>query len=1058
MSTQPADLDTLFRDFRSAEQLDHREIASLLRLPFPVPPSDPSPPVARHGKSAWAGMPQLDSLYRHPSLAGQEELVDRLLAGAVEEEIPQGKTFNLATGQTGGLLLLLTGRCKLLHNPPRFDADGERTKDEIPSLLAWLGPGSWLGLGHTLEAIMGRELMAAVPGAREGMSHAEVIRLREARFQEQFRELRALLAAGGEAELLDQHARKLRELYTERRNFLGVMSLTLSDEAAVKGTIIGSPGRGTARCLRVPVAHVVEVAAQSMPLRMWLVQQFFLTRMGSPMVREIMEAHPLLTNLDVTQRSFLSATAAYRIHLGDDGKLDPEGPRPYLPARTRGGRVALILEGQAQSYLPGRSRQDQGRLVGTFGPGELIGHEDLVTAEDFETYTVEATPDAVAARAGTQDLMAAEEPRRRAEVYLAPGTVLLEWDWTAFRRAMTSTPGSWVSMIRYARRGCRVSRTTSVPIYGVLGDQPGVGVTSTALGLAVALARRPELQPVQRAAMLPTPVILVDFDGERTWTERWQHLGFQRRDLLMPQAEDPLTGEARPPIPGTILLCSHGGCGRCEELPERIRVVWTRRLQDTVDLVSFATWSDHLRRIVVSGASVTRERWAGIRNALNQNDITVVWLNNEPGAHYEATAELPRHLVRVDRMDQHYIARARERAAGARIEWNKPAQEADLRSYALVASGHMRLPDDARSVDELWRCDFDAVWSRADRRGLADCLDRLARIVEGETVGLALSGGGPLGCCQIALLEELQLARVPIDYLAGSSVGAVVGALYAAGGLPLIERFLRDHAPTGFEDASFLKAFLILLRDSPFARSLTTGALWDTEMLGQIIDDLGKEAFGGEDLPLECTYLPFYPVSANLNSQAPFTTTAGSLGLGVRTAAGMPPSIPGVWRSEERLLDGALIQNVPSNLLRQHGADFLVAVNVMKPPLGVTEGRMQRALYNATFGRVEDVVRGIFLLAWKAGDDQGRLDANHLVDFRTEGAWLIEWWRGWRLREVARQQLEQRQVAARIAVHYAQREAWELNQVDIIDVDVSEPPPGGDIDGAPGKPWWRPRR
>ena len=1068
MSDLAPDVRTLLEEFRGSSNLRPREMAQLLTLPTAVSLTGPTPPQAEDGTSSWSGLPQVASLYRHPILAGHSDVADALLAGATEVVVPSGTVWNLARGETDGLMLLLHGRAKLIHNPVRYDLDGEETKGAIPSLLGWLGPGCWLGVAGAMELVLGQQLLAGASGARPGMARDEMIRRREKDFQRRFAEVRGKLAvARTEAETAELSG-TLRELYSSRRSFLGVMSLTLSDTASVKAVVIGGPERPQgARFLRIPFEHVVQVAAGSDPLQTWLKQQLLLNRMGSPLVHELFERHPLLANLDANQRAYLSSAASYSVLMAPgapaapsamEGSASPPEPQTWLASRRPGGRVALIVEGQAQSYLPGRAKDSQGRLVGTFGPGELIGHEDLVTAADFESFSGEGMPDPSAAQAAFEVLSKATEPARRTDLYLAPGTQLLEWDWRVFRRVLAGSPGTWLGAVRYAQKGCRPQTRSSVPIYAVIGDQLGIGVSTVALGLAVALSRR--LAPAQAASgpMTVTPVILVDFDGERTWKERWQKLGFQRTDVAMPQTSDPLTGEARQPVPGTVLLCSHGGCGQCDELPSKIRIAWTRDLQNTVDLISMATWSDDLQRVVVAGASVGREKWAGIRNSLNQSDIQVVWINNEPGAPYQATNELPSQLVRVDRVDAHYRRRARERALEAREEWDKPQDQADLRSEALITTGHMRLPDDVRSAEQLWRCDFDGVWSRVAERGFADCMERLVRIVEGESVGLALSGGGPLGCCQMALLQELCLAKVPIDYLAGSSVGSVVGALFAAGGLPLLDRFLQEHSPTGFEDEPTLKALLIVLRDSPFVRALTTRALWDTEYLGEVMDALGREVWDGEDLPLECTYLPFYPVSANLNSQAPFTSLAGSIGFGIRTSAGMPPSIPGVWRSEERLLDGALVQNVPSNLLRQHGADFLIAANVMKPPLGVTEGRKDRKVYNATVGRVEDVVRGIFLLAWKAGDDQGRLDANHLVDFRTTGAWLIEWWRGWRIREVARQQLVARHVAARIAVHYDKRQDWAENQVDIIDVDATQPPAGGDVAGAPGKPWYLPRR
>ncbi len=1017
------------------ESLDPHELADLLQLPFPMKPSDPAPLPTAGGQDPRRHWPQLASLYRHPTLAGEQEAADALLAGAEEIVVDHGTEFGVSEG-VGGLFLLLDGRAKLLHSPMRVDFDGRPTRPEKPSLLGWLGPGCWLGLERAVERIIGPMMVSRmdsdVQEAISGMDHYDDMRVAAMRFYDtREAEIRKILADPWSRAKAERAQDDLRKLYVRRRNFSGVMGLANHMESGVRFKVLAQPHRFDegARVLSIPEAHVEEVFAEHQVLKQWLVQQIFMTRLGIPFVRELLESHPLFSNADADQRAFLASTAAYSVYRSPGSD---ETPRPWLPARRAGGRVALMIDGQGQSYLRGRSRKHNARLVGTFGPGELLGHEDLVTAEDFEGFNPEIRGRLEALEAGPAvgrtDL---EEPARRTELYLGDHSVILEWDWSTLRRALSSTPGTWYAAVRYAQRGCLPLRQEPVPIYAVIGRAGASGVTTTAYGLAIALSRREGMVLSRRDEVGPLPVTLIDFDGEETFRTRWKPRGFERDTFMLPLSPDSLTGECRGQIEVSVLR--RGSTG--SDLPDRIRVVWAKQPQDASTLITLGMWSDRLKRVVVAGGTQQHPWWQELRDTLNQNDVHVVWVTNEPGAQYDATSEVPGKLIRVDRVDANYRRLAAERARAVVDRW-RTADDPPA-SPALLTTGHMRLLDDQESADQLWDCRIEEVWARAGAPGLAQDLDRLVRLVEGESVGVALAGGGILGCCHMALIDELELAGVPIDYVAGSSIGAVVGALYAAGGRHLLDRMLEEHSPRGFEDVGFLRAFYKTWQRSPFVRSLTTGALRDTTALGELMDALGREVYDGEDMPLECTRIPFYPVSANLNSQAAFTSLAGTLGLGVRASAGMPPSIPGLWRNGERLLDGALVANVPSFLLRSHGADFMIASNVMRPPLGRQPERMPKELYNATFGRVEDVVKGIFLLAWKAGDDQGRLDANHLVDFRTEGAWLIDWWRGWRLRERAREQLVASRTAARISVHWAKRESWSSNQVDRIDVDVN---------------------
>ena len=115
----------------------------------------------------------------------------------------------------------------------------------------------------------------------------------------------------------------------------------------------------------------------------------------------------------------------------------------------------------------------------------------------------------------------------------------------------------------------------------------------------------------------------------------------------------------------------------------------------------------------------------------------------------------------------------------------------------------------------------------------------------------------------------------------------------------------------------------------------------------------------------------------------------------------LPPIFPTLLRGSDRVADGAFIANVPSRVLRAVGAHFVIAANVVPPPPAPAPVRLDlRSLVTwlprKIVERLEDTVRGVFVLGWKAGEDQGALAADYTLDLFPGAATanLFEMWRG----------------------------------------------------------------
>lgn len=189
---------------------------------------------------------------------------------------------------------------------------------------------------------------------------------------------------------------------------------------------------------------------------------------------------------------------------------------------------------------------------------------------------------------------------------------------------------------------------------------------------------------------------------------------------------------------------------------------------------------------------------------------------------------------------------------------------------------------------------------------------RWGRALTDRRVGLALGGGGAFGFAHIPLIECIEKAGIPIDLISGCSVGAGVGAYYAARGLDGLSEFLAEAGGVLFKRG-----------------------LISSRMIGQFIDGV----LGG--VRLEDLEIPFYPVVVDIDTACQTTIRSGTVGRGVQASASFPgfftPTIleqrlMGQKRRRFRFVDGGVINIVPDDTLYTQGAQVALASNVIPPP------------------------------------------------------------------------------------------------------------------------------
>ena len=179
------------------------------------------------------------------------------------------------------------------------------------------------------------------------------------------------------------------------------------------------------------------------------------------------------------------------------------------------------------------------------------------------------------------------------------------------------------------------------------------------------------------------------------------------------------------------------------------------------------------------------------------------------------------------------------------------------------------------------------------------------------SVGLALSGGGARGFAHVGLLEALEYSGFPIDMVSGTSMGAVIGSLYANGmSIGEIWRFgLEASQSKVSRDFKGIKLLRLLLTDK----------LITPTYIERFIDArLG-------DLSFEKLKLPFACVAMDLRTGEKIIFTEGELAAAVRASVNLPGIFAPVEYRHRYLVDGGVVDFIPIDAARGLGADWVLA-------------------------------------------------------------------------------------------------------------------------------------
>ena len=252
-------------------------------------------------------------------------------------------------------------------------------------------------------------------------------------------------------------------------------------------------------------------------------------------------------------------------------------------------------------------------------------------------------------------------------------------------------------------------------------------------------------------------------------------------------------------------------------------------------------------------------------------------------------------------------------------------------------------------------------------------------------IGVAMGGGGAVAMTEIGVLAWFEQHHIPVDVIAGTSMGSILGALYSTGKTPeqMTHIMTEESVASIFRIQSeySLQDFRRREDSRDVPNSITVGLKHGASLRNALLTDTGLNqlldreflAYNDQtdfnDLPV-----PFRCQATDLTAGKPVTFSRGSLQDAVRASA----AIPGVFRPFEldghEFVDGAILENLPTTDVKAMTADVVIAISLSLPKVGTGD-----------LDSIVGVLQRAFAVGIESNEDRARKLANVLITPDTEG-------------------------------------------------------------------------
>lgn len=217
-------------------------------------------------------------------------------------------------------------------------------------------------------------------------------------------------------------------------------------------------------------------------------------------------------------------------------------------------------------------------------------------------------------------------------------------------------------------------------------------------------------------------------------------------------------------------------------------------------------------------------------------------------------------------------------------------------------------------------------------------------------LGLALGGGGARGFAHIGAIRAFEEHGIKFDYIAGTSVGSLVGCLYA----------------NGMTSDEMLKIAKTLVK-----KDIKTNKILFVPSKTDGLENLVKRLLG--DIDIKDLKKPFCAVAVDMKSGKEIDIRKGNLSRAIAGSCAVPSVFNYVDFEQFRLMDGGLLNNIPSDVAKSMGADFVVAVDC-NPSRG----------YGTESTKLVDLLMAAYRITTKSNSLKGRMFADVLIEPNTK--------------------------------------------------------------------------
>ena len=228
---------------------------------------------------------------------------------------------------------------------------------------------------------------------------------------------------------------------------------------------------------------------------------------------------------------------------------------------------------------------------------------------------------------------------------------------------------------------------------------------------------------------------------------------------------------------------------------------------------------------------------------------------------------------------------------------------------------------------------------------------KINKVMRKLKIGLALGGGGVRGIAHLGVLKILEREKIMPDFIAGTSMGSIVGAMYCCGiSIDEIEKKLIDFIGTDIyknlkfesmpqvESKNFFKNILNKVKQKVyFYLSGVKMAFLEKSAVDSLI------TYFLPDIDFKDLKIPFASVSVDILQGKEIIMREGSIREAVASSISIPGIMPPAKFEEHILVDGGVVQMVPVKVLRDMGCDFSIGVNVSANLSPVTESELKNA-------------------------------------------------------------------------------------------------------------------